>query len=213
MKMNDFVKMLGNFEECIPYLKPVLRPTLSEEKISIPFLNLYIGIKVSVPCEERDGNITTFVTKEMATEWGVCEGQLLEKALNNSTGEFNITSLLGKVIECAKESKMEPEELGFSGDEPEDAYVLGNDSGIDGASVLLNTPFLSGVSSYLKDSFYVLPSSIHECIVMPKEMVTDVSELKRMVVEVNQTTVDERDFLSDSIYFFSKDEKQLRVVA
>lgn len=58
---------------------------------------------------------------------------------------------------------------------------------------------------------YILPSSIHELIILPTTDDIDVDYLSGMVKEINRTTVSEKDFLSDHVYLF--DEQGFHTVA
>lgn len=51
--------------------------------------------------------------------------------------------------------------------------------------------------------FYILPSSIHECLAVPAAM-ANVDDLTAMVREVNATQVSETEYLSDSVYYVDK---------
>ena len=55
-------------------------------------------------------------------------------------------------------------------------------------------------------NFYILPSSIHEVILLPVENENDdIGRLKEMVYEVNHTELSEEEILSDSIYMFNRE--------
>ena len=73
-----------------------------------------------------------------------------------------------------------------------------------GAGIMLCEDVLSEAADMLKSDLYILPSSIHEIIVLPVDFRDDVTGLKDMVNTVNQTQVLPEEFLSDSVYFFDK---------
>lgn len=58
----------------------------------------------------------------------------------------------------------------------------------------------------------ILPSSVHEIIVLPYND-EDVYALKDMVIEVNKSSLDNEDFLSDSVYLYKRNEEKLTKVA
>lgn len=80
-----------------------------------------------------------------------------------------------------------------------------------GASVMLCEDVLSEAADMLKSDLYILPSSIHEIIVLPVDFRDDVTGLKDMVNTVNQTQVLPEEFLSDSVYFFDRKLKKLSI--
>jgi hypothetical protein len=83
-----------------------------------------------------------------------------------------------------------------------EVYVLTNQSGMFGASEMLQDQTLNKICERLGCPVYILPSSIHECILVPKAQGSDPAALKETVGAVNSTVVSEYDFLSDSVYEF-----------
>ena len=61
-------------------------------------------------------------------------------------------------------------------------------------------------------NFYILPSSIHESIIVPASCALEASELIHMVRQVNETNVDPEELLSDNIYYYDKVEKSFAVI-
>mgnify|MGYP007017245746 CR=1 FL=1 len=84
-------------------------------------------------------------------------------------------------------------------------YVAGNESQNFGAATILYDAFLAEFANELKTDFYILPSSVHEVILIPVENEENEAErLKIMVREVNHTELDAEEILSDSIYIFRR---------
>ena len=70
---------------------------------------------------------------------------------------------------------------------------------------------LSRFSKKIDRDLFVLPSSIHEVIIVPKTDFITKDELKTMVCEVNASEVDECDRLSDNVYIFEKNGNTLSI--
>lgn len=83
-------------------------------------------------------------------------------------------------------------------------YVLTNQRKFYGAAAILYPHVLEAVSEKLGDAFYVLPSSIHECILVPESGSYKGEDLERIVREINATQVPEEEILSDRVYYYSK---------
>lgn len=84
-------------------------------------------------------------------------------------------------------------------------YVASNENKNYGAAVILYDEFLNDFANSIQADFYILPSSVHEVILIPVESDKDeVCQLKRMVYEVNHTELEEEEILSDSIYLFKR---------
>jgi hypothetical protein len=71
-----------------------------------------------------------------------------------------------------------------------------------GAKVLAYPGFFEYAAAVVGDSYYILPSSIHELILLADDGISTVEELQNMVREINQTEVSESDFLSDEVYHY-----------
>lgn len=94
-----------------------------------------------------------------------------------------------------------------------DMYVLSNSRGINGASCILYPEILSDFADQIDNDFFILPSSIHELILVPVEEQLGIKQLKEMVMEINQTQVPLEDVLSDDIYCYSRSNKQMIGIA
>ena len=79
-------------------------------------------------------------------------------------------------------------------------YVLSNSAGINGASCLLYPGLLEQLRNFFQSEFYILPSSIHEVILLPTESSIKREELDDMVREINLTQVPAEEVLSDRSY-------------
>lgn len=82
-----------------------------------------------------------------------------------------------------------------------DLYVLTNNQGINGAVYM---SYEDIISDFAKEhgSFYILPSSIHEVILFPRERDEAREELSEMVMEINRYVVTDTEYLSDRVYFY-----------
>ena len=59
--------------------------------------------------------------------------------------------------------------------------------------------------------YYVLPSSIHETIIVPKNASMNATELKNMVMEINGKEVSPDEVLTDSVYEYDARSKTLTI--
>ena len=86
-------------------------------------------------------------------------------------------------------------------------YVLSNTERNFGAAVVLYDSFLETFAEETKSDYYILPSSIHEMILVPVgDDENEVERLKKMVCEVNYTELSAEEILSDSVYLFKRDK-------
>lgn len=82
-------------------------------------------------------------------------------------------------------------------------FVLTNDDGRFGAVWIMYENVMKDVADKIGRNFYILPSSVHELILLTDYGCSSAEELKNMVVDINKTVVDTTDKLSDSIYYYN----------
>ena len=131
---------------------------------------------------------TVIITKEMAEEKGLTVDQIHQAAEKNTEKKMVIIRLserLAGIMGAAPEAFDSP------------FYVSHDTSNaVDEASVL-------GAPSLLKDlpePMYIIPSSRHELLFLPKSFEPDVERLKELVREVNAEVLKPEDFLSNNVF-------------
>lgn len=92
-------------------------------------------------------------------------------------------------------------------------YILTNSRKRFGAAEILDKKILQMIADEVGDGFIVLPSSVHETIILPPKDEKEYGMLKGMVREVNDTQVDIEERLSYHVYMYSRDEEVLKSVA
>ena len=85
-------------------------------------------------------------------------------------------------------------------------FVLTNSLRSLGAACILYDNLLMQIGDFLKENFYLLPSSIHEMIIIPESQAPSHDTLNEMVVEVNETQVEPEDVLSDHVYYYNREQ-------
>ncbi len=88
-------------------------------------------------------------------------------------------------------------------------YIAGNRQMVYGAAVILYEGLLDEFARRVDSNFYLLPSSVHEFLFVPDHGQFRLEELLAMVAEVNETVVSPQEFLSDSVYYYFKDQGRL----
>lgn len=90
-------------------------------------------------------------------------------------------------------------------------YCISNNSQFLGASAILYPQALWSASHILGDDLYILPSSIHECLVIPMYVECTRTELEEIVKDINRSIIWDTEFLSDHVYVYQKDEDILKI--
>lgn len=92
-------------------------------------------------------------------------------------------------------------------------FVMTNTKGMFGAVSMVFEEELECFANRIGNSFYILPSSVHEVILVPDCKEFCVEYFANMVKEINETQVEATEVLSDSIYFYDRETKSIRRVA
>ena len=83
-------------------------------------------------------------------------------------------------------------------------FCLTNKAKMNGASLLLQEDIRKQIGECLGSDYFVIPSSVHEVLILPDNGIFQVPELNAMVQEVNETQVERQEQLSDKVQFCDK---------
>ena len=92
-------------------------------------------------------------------------------------------------------------------------FVLTNSRRSYGAVWMMDAEVLRRVADQLKDDFYVIPSSIHECMVLPAGYHLKTESISRIVRRINRTKVAPEEVLADSVYRYDRAKGRLIIAA
>jgi hypothetical protein len=92
-------------------------------------------------------------------------------------------------------------------------YILTNKHKTNGATVLLYEGLLTELSDYFKSDFLIIPSSIHEVLVLPAIYPVNPDEFRTMIAQVNDTAVTAEEYLSDHAYLYKKEDAKLEILS
>ena len=153
-----------------------------------------------------DGTASVAVTNELMKMWNTSVEELHEIAVANLS-ELLPSTFKGMTEVMSEMMGMSTEDMkmmGMSTDE-EQMYVLSNSIKVNGASALLDAKIMEEIIEKVGD-FYILPSSIHETLVVPAKSCMDVESLEAMVREINYTQLQPDEILSNRVYAYSLEE-------
>lgn len=91
-------------------------------------------------------------------------------------------------------------------------YILTNQQKLHGAACVLYPDLLVQISDGMDSDFYILPSSIHEVILLPDNGNESPEQLREMIEEVNSTQLEPEEVLSDNLYYFDRKARQVKIV-
>lgn len=184
------------------------------------FLDLAITFRY-IASKDSCGVASSLISNEEFENWEISIEDLYQVALFNTMREFpwQMDSLAKMVTECflkkgheevteglAKElEELEGKECGVN------IFVLTNDAGINGATCMLYDNVIKNFAKVQESNIYILPSSIHEVMLVPENEDMDVNFMKNLVREANQSAVGLIDLLSDDVYYYELDSDEFSV--
>ena len=149
---------------------------------------------IYIPDRNGGGFMSARITNEMLADYGITAEQLHQDAIASTA----------RIFEPKVQSMMEAL-TGVPEEEPK-MMIVTNMQGSLGAGALFCEGIMDKAAEYMKGNYFVLPSSIHEMLVVPDNGDFDRSELEKMVREANRSVVESSDRLSDHVYHYdSKD--------
>jgi len=176
---------------------------------------IYLDFAIVFYCIVDDdliGKGTILVRNSHLESWSVTEEELYEIALKNCPALLP-SRLIGmdKYLEHLHVKRDIPFEEDVPDTSPElcNMYILTNDDKYFGASVLMYDNLLSDLSDRFLSSFFILPSSIHEVILLPTNSKNNKQKFDSMVRDVNEQALSREDILSDHAYYYDRDDKAL----
>ena len=154
---------------------------------------------------DSDGRGSILVTNQLMDNYGITAEQLHADALQYAP------VMRPAVIQTMAETLLEmmgPEAKDMIPVLPDDPlFVATVPDKIQGAGVLAYQDFMEQAAERVGGDFFILPSSIHEILLVRDDGTFDINHLEDMVKQVNETEVAPEDLLTDSVYHYDSKEK------
>lgn len=172
----------------------------------IPYLDLAVVFYYRLDEEILNG--ANFLVHNCNLEsWGITLQEIYDDAHKNTSRRLPFTFQGMEAL--IRQMTGEEDFLSFGLQKKEQMYILTNEEKYYGAAVILYPHVLSHISRLLHSNFFVLPSSIHECILVPDSGQFSKKELETMVREVNETQVEDEEVLSQNVYYYDSKKEAL----
>jgi hypothetical protein len=196
---------------------PISKAGMSSDLVSINKNGINLGIVLSFP--EFSRNVR--VTKSMCDDyWNISASELFDAAFKNTKEKYKpvITDMFGMLAKLGSEVISQNESAGNA--RLKRTFILTNEMGFKGAAQI----FVPGVaeeiakSNIIGGSFIILPSSIHELIIIPDKdndkflNQEGVSAITSMITSINLEQVDEEDQLADIPFHYDSATKQIETL-
>lgn len=188
---------------------------LLEDVPHIDFLDLSIVFQCIVLQEEFE--ISTFLIHDYHQKmWNVSVENLYRVAMENTPKllRCEIKSMAETIYDIVQSEDLDitDEEFGKSMKQLADGipmFVMSNQCRVEGASCMLYPNILASFAQSISSSFYIIPASIHELLLIPAQQCIEDESIKSMIREINDTQVRDEEILSYSLYFYDKEGRKI----
>ena len=212
-------KPSGAFYRAEGHLTIQLLPQKGNEELlaEVPhILWLDLAVVFRYYWEEERYCCSMLIQWEYLADWNVTVEQVWRKARENMPRLFPVK--LCSVEEAMRDMREGMEvksqkirdrkrETGLS----VQLYLLTNQRGYNGATAIFYEGVLKEFAERVGKDLIILPSSIHEVLLIPDDGTSSYEMLSALVREVNRSEVPRRDQLSDHIYRYLREKDCLEI--
>ena len=206
--VTDFAKVQNHI--CYKLINAKKNETLLNDVPHVVLEDLAIIFYILVS-KDLEGTGTITVKNNMLSFWDVDTDTLYKLAILNTQRLFrgtvqSMASVMTEILshKLDEESAQEFYDMMVGEDDMIPMYICTNADKLNGAGVILYQGLLQEFADRVGSDFYILPSSIHETLLIPVNSDMDIEYLRDMVRTVNRTEVAPDEILSDSVYYYNR---------
>ncbi len=175
----------------------------------LPFCDLAITFRWLVHAD-TSGIASSLITNRELELWNVTVEELYQAARYNTQRLFphQITPLQELLSEYFQE---DPELQSFydSSSPALELFILTNQLCINGSTCMIYDNVLPQFAKQQSCDLYILPSSVHEVLLIPARYEIDEEHLLHLVHDANRTVVSKTEVLSDSVYRYERESNRV----
>ena len=182
---------------------------LLEKVPHIRFLDLAIVFYCLISMDFTTGNATILIHHSHLKNWNITTTELFQIAKDNTQKILpeKLYDMNDVIYELS--GRLTHPDPTVSRPSPYPMFVLTNETNLFGAACLLYKDLLKHFSEESQTDFYILPSSIHEVILVPTLGNDCYGELSDMVREVNDSQLMDDEILSTHAYYYSRRKNEI----
>lgn len=186
---------------------------LLEDVPHVPFLDLAVVFQCLV-AKECMGTATILVHNVHLKLWDVSVQELYKAAKENTQKlqKYEIKSMkevICEIMRAENPGEFDADECMAELEGSVPLYVLSNKSRVEGAACILYPGLIRHFADAVGSSLYIIPSSIHEVLLLPAGDADEGGEIKNMIREINDSQVREEEVLSYSLYFYDMEKGKI----
>lgn len=151
-------------------------------------------------CQIGETSGSILIYHRHVKEWKITEDELMAAA------EENTPRLYPAKLQPLSSALKTENDTG-----PVPMFVLSNTGNQNGAAAVCYKDVLESFSQKTEDDLVILPSSVHETILLPLQKSNKMDSLREMVCDINRTVLDRSEFLSDNVYIYSRQNRNILI--
>lgn len=157
------------------------------------------------------GSATILIHEHHLSYWNITCDDLYALAQQNTPKllSYEIRDMTEVLKELFSDEELTSELPDFDNLSGNSMYVLTNRYKLNGSGCILYPNLLHDFAARLESDLLILPSSIHEVLIIPAKNHSSPDELSDMVKDVNTSQLSREEILSDHIYYYSRESGQL----
>lgn len=186
---------------------------LLEDVPYVEFLDLAIVFQCLI-AKESMGTATILIHNAHLKLWDISVEELYKAAKENTQKlqEYEIKSMsevIGGIMKSENPGETDYDECMEEFSDSVPLYVLSNKSRVEGAACILYPELIKDFADAVNSSCYIIPSSIHEVLLLPADTIDESREIKNMIKEINDSQVKAEEVLSYSLYYYDREEGKI----
>ena len=208
-----------SFEEAKPnitlkVLNTAINEAYLEDTARLEYLDLSVVFYCTVIVGTYKHVFCSKISKDLMERWGMNEHMLYDLARRNTPrllGVYlrEVKAVIMEMLEGADEQVRDSLMWALEDQERSPMYILSNYTRNSGAGNMFSEGILKSLAEQLGDDLYLIPSSIHEVLVIPVNSRLTRDEVDMMVADVNRTVLRPEDILSDHVYIYRRREDRI----
>jgi len=163
----------------------------------------------AVRFERMESCSDAIITTSLLEFWGIDSEELHKIAMKNLTKKSpyfcNMMSFISGDRCSLNVDLLDPADYEFP------MFILSNSAQMYGASMILNSGLMKKLVDRLGD-IYIIPSSVHEVLIIPKFVVTSAVGLQDTVKLINSSELSSEDILSNHVYEYYGETESIAMV-
>ena len=200
-KIDSFdINQISDYQQVKNKLQICLRqPTNNDAEVKRQYLDMEMYIRIMLEEFNNVGKASCIVTKQLIENWEISEDEVFNDAIENSKGKLQIKNILDVL-----KGMVGADDFEVLDDNPVQMYVSSNKEMTYGSYCFIDLDFLAKISDKFCKNIYIIPSSIHETLIIPDDDNVNPEELAVMIKSVNSTEVKLNEILSDHAYYYDR---------